>query len=199
MAQNKLYSQDPDVLNTSTKYSSINYSTDYAYGGSGGFQVGSTYKTFTLAEWLKQGHSLNETVNANIRTYTKFKDSCDGDWSGTYRPTNDSPGEEGMRTVQNATTNSINTAFIAMAAQLDLCNIRNEAEAFGVHTANGDPLATNPASVLGTNNVAPLTMATAFAGIANNGIDLHSDRHRQDRRAATARMSPLPRASVRSR
>ncbi|CAM5501211.1 transglycosylase domain-containing protein [Leifsonia shinshuensis] len=168
MAQNKQYSQDP--ADTGAQFTSINYATDNAYGGSNGFQVGSTYKVFTLAEWLKQGHSLNETVNANIRTYTKFKDTCDGDWSGSYRPTNDSSGEEGVRTVQNATTNSINTAFIAMASQLDLCQIRNEAQAFGVHTANGDPLASNPASVLGTNNIAPLTMATAFAGIANNGM-----------------------------
>lgn len=170
MAQNKQYSQDPDVLNSGAQYTSINYATDNAYGGSSGFQVGSTYKVFTLAEWLKQGHSLNETVNANIRTYTKFKDTCDGDWSGSYRPTNDSTGEEGIRTVQSATTQSINTAFIAMASQLDLCQIRNEAEAFGVHTATGSPLGTTPASVLGTNNIAPLTMATAFAGIANNGM-----------------------------
>lgn len=172
MAQNKTYSQDPEVLNSGDQYTSINYATDQDFGGSGGFQVGSTYKVFTLAEWLKQGHSLNETVNANIRTYNAatFKDSCNGPWSGPYRPTNDSGGEEGLRSAQNATTNSINTAFIAMAYQLDLCNIRNDAEAFGVHTAKGDPLATNPASVLGTNYIAPLTMATAFAGIANNGL-----------------------------
>lgn len=170
MAQNKDYSQDPDVIASGAQFSSINYATDYDYGGSGGFQVGSTYKVFTLAEWLKQGHSLNETVNANIRTYTKFKNSCTGDWSGTYKPTNDSPGEEGQRSAQNATTASINTAFVAMAAQLDLCDIKADAEAFGVHTATGVELNSDPASVLGTNNIAPLTMATAFAGIANNGL-----------------------------
>lgn len=171
MAQNKLYSQDPDVLNTSTEYTSVNYSTDLDYGGSIGFQVGSTYKVFTLAEWLKQGHSLYESVNANVRTYnqSQFKDSC-GDWGGPWRPTNDSGGEEGYRTAQSATTLSINTAFVAMAAQLDLCEIKKDAEAFGVHDAGGKPLQSNPASVLGTNNVAPLTMATAFAGIANNGL-----------------------------
>jgi membrane peptidoglycan carboxypeptidase len=57
-----------------------------------------------------------------------------------------------------------------MASQLDLCEIRKDAEAFGVHTAKGEPLDTNPSSVLGTNYIAPLTMATAFAGIANNGV-----------------------------
>ncbi len=69
MAQNKEYSQDPDVLDSGAQYTSLNYSTDQEYGGSSGFQVGSTYKVFTLAEWLKKGHSLGETVNANVRTY----------------------------------------------------------------------------------------------------------------------------------
>jgi membrane peptidoglycan carboxypeptidase len=173
MAQNKQYSQDPDVLNSGAQYTSVNYATDQNYGGSSGFQVGSTYKVFTLAEWLKQGHSLNETVNANVRTYdqSKFKDTCPGaDWGGSWKPTNDSPGEEGPRSAQNATTLSINTAFVAMAYQLDLCEIKKDALAFGVHPAAGGELDSNPASVLGTNNIAPLTMATAFAGIANNGL-----------------------------
>lgn len=170
MAQNKKYSQDPEVLNSSTDYSSVNFSTDQQYGGSGGFQVGSTYKVFTLAEWLKQGHSLSEPVNANIRTYKSFKDSCTGGWNGTYTPQNDSPGETGIRNAQSATTQSINTAFVSMASQLDLCEIKKDAEAFGVHTAKGEPLSTNPSAVLGTNYIAPLTMATAFAGIANSGM-----------------------------
>ncbi|MFP3464330.1 transglycosylase domain-containing protein [Leifsonia sp. SIMBA_070] len=170
MAQNKTYSQDPEVLNSGKQYTSVNYATDQDYGGSNGFQVGSTYKVFTLAEWLKQGHSLNESVNANIRTYTKFKNSCTGDWNGTYRPTNDSTGEEGIRSAQSATTLSINTAFVSMASQLDLCDIKKDAQAFGVHTATGADLNSDPGSVLGTNNIAPLTMATAFAGIANNGM-----------------------------
>jgi membrane peptidoglycan carboxypeptidase len=172
MAQNKQYSQDPDVLAQGAQYSSINYATDQDYGGSNGFQVGSTYKVFTLAEWLKQGHSLNETVNANVRTYNQaqFKDSCGGPWTGSWRPTNDSGGEEGRRSAQAATTQSINTAFVSMASQLDLCEIKNDAEAFGVHLATGAPLDSRPSSVLGVNAIAPLTMATAFAGIANNGL-----------------------------
>ncbi|NEN05447.1 PASTA domain-containing protein [Diaminobutyricibacter tongyongensis] len=171
MAQNKQYSQDPDVLSTGAQYTSVNYSTDQAYGGSGGFQVGSTYKVFTLAEWLKNGHSLGETVNADIRTYQQstFTDSCGGGWGGPWKPVNDAPGEEGHQSVLNATAESINTAFVAMARELDLCDIRKTAEAFGVHPAIGGDLDTNPASVLGTNNVSPLTMATAFAGIANGG------------------------------
>jgi len=176
MAQNKNYTQDPEeAAGGDGSFSAINYATDRDYGGSSGFQVGSTYKVFTLADWLANGHSLNETVNANIRTYPSgtFKAKCiDGGVYGATPnrwPTNDSTGEEGQRSALQATAQSINTAYVSMASQLDLCDIRDKAAAFDVHTATGDPLGTNPASVLGTNTIAPLTMAVAFAGIANNG------------------------------
>ena len=41
----------------------VNWNTDKAYGGSGGFQPGSTYKAFTLIDWLEKGHGLNEIVD----------------------------------------------------------------------------------------------------------------------------------------
>ena len=63
MVQNKVYSQDPLVLQRGPEYTSINYNTDYAQGGSSGFQPGSTYKIFTLAQWLNEGHSLSERVD----------------------------------------------------------------------------------------------------------------------------------------
>ena len=63
MAQNKNYSNDPEVTAASAEYTSVNYSTDYDYGGSSGLQPGSTFKVFTLAEWLNEGHSLRETFN----------------------------------------------------------------------------------------------------------------------------------------
>ncbi|MCI2959673.1 penicillin-binding protein, partial [Agromyces atrinae] len=66
MTQNKNYSQDSEVLNADRGFSAINYSTDFDYGGSMGFQPGSTFKVFTLAEWLNEGHSLpsRSTVRA---------------------------------------------------------------------------------------------------------------------------------------
>ncbi len=47
---------------------------------------------------------------------------------------------------------------------------RSKAAAFGVHRADGDPLKQVPSAVIGINEVAPLSMAVAFAGIANNGL-----------------------------
>ncbi|MGG7508861.1 transglycosylase domain-containing protein [Plantibacter sp. YIM 135249] len=175
MAQNKDYSNDPDVLNTGRNYSALNYNADEPYGGSLGFQPGSTYKAFTLAEWLKEGHGLNEGVDGRKRSpWGTFKDSCaDGGtvYAGSdWNPGNDEGGNGGYYTAMQSTKNSINTGFIAMAKQLDLCGIRKTAEAMGVHRADGTPLLQSPATVLGTNEVAPLSMATAFATFASGGI-----------------------------
>jgi len=166
MAQNKDYDQALKSPPTST---SINYSVDKKYGGGIGFQVGSTYKVFTLLEWLKAGHGLNEVVNGtphNTSVWTHCGEPSYGNWA----PKNDSPGEKGNYTVARATALSVNAAFASMAAKLDLCEIKKTAEDLGVHSGDDKTeLNSYPSSILGTNNIAPLTMAAAYAGIANNG------------------------------
>ena len=173
MAQNKDYSQDPAVQATGANYTSLNYNTDFAYGGSGGFQPGSTYKVFTLAEWLKEGHALTERVDSRVKSnWGTFQDSCLGpqNYGAGFAPGNDG-GEGGPNeTALRSTTRSINTGFVGMAKKLDLCGIRQTAEAFDMHSADGGDLGQNASSVIGTNYVAPLSMAVAFAGIANNGM-----------------------------
>ncbi|MGW9632364.1 transglycosylase domain-containing protein [Agromyces sp. NPDC055520] len=195
MTQNKNYTQDPDVIAASAgDYSSLNYSTDYAYGGSLGFQPGSTFKVFTLAEWLNEGHSLRESFNGSRRNFTSFPAACYGGWKGDYDPKNDDG--RGANNAVDATKYSVNTAFIAMAQQLDLCKIRDTAQAFGVRRADGLDLGQRfayndetgealynedgsrmidtgavfgPGAILGTEEVSPLSMVSAFAGVANNG------------------------------
>ncbi|WBM80226.1 penicillin-binding protein [Cryobacterium breve] len=174
MAQNKDYSQDPAVQATGANYTGINYNTNIDQGGSSGFQPGSMYKLFTLAEWLTEGHSLNERVDSRIKSnWGTFRDSCAA--GGTvsfpgYNPKNDSSSETGSNySALESTINSINTGFIGMAKKLDLCAIRKTAEAFDVTRADGAPLEQGASAVLGTNEVAPLSMAVAFAGIANKG------------------------------
>ncbi|AMB59393.1 transglycosylase domain-containing protein [Microterricola viridarii] len=174
MAQNKIYSQDGEVLAANPDHSAINYNTDKAYGGSSGFQPGSTYKVFTVGEWLKEGHSLNESIDGRKRSdWGTFRDSCAPGGTDSfpgYAPGNDEGGNGGTYTALSATTSSVNTGFIAMAKQLDLCGIKSTAEAFGVHRANGEELGHSAGTVLGTEEIAPLTMASAFAGIAANGM-----------------------------
>jgi membrane peptidoglycan carboxypeptidase len=166
MAQNKDYDQSLKSPPTST---SINYSVDKKYGGGIGFQVGSTYKVFTLLDWLKAGHGLNEVVNGTPHN-TPVWQHCGEPTYTNWAPKNDSAGEKGNFTVIAATAASVNAAFASMGAKLDLCDIKQTAEDFGVHSGDDKTeLNSYPSSILGTNNIAPLTMAAAYAGIANNG------------------------------
>ena len=178
MAQNKGF--DDTLDGAGPAFTAINFNTDQPYGGSSGFQVGSTYKIFTLLNWLNSGHGLNEVVNADARTENQasFTDSCDGPYGGTWKFRNDS-GEKGTRTVMAATASSVNGAYVSMALRLDLCNTKLIAESLGVHTAirsdNPDTayvenkILSNPSSILGTNDIAPMTIAAAYAALANGG------------------------------
>jgi membrane peptidoglycan carboxypeptidase len=168
MAQNKDYNNTQEATASQT---SINYNTDQAYGGSTGFQTGSTYKIFTLTDWLQNGHGLQERVDGTPRVFPQSSFKCKGAPFGSkYAPKNDSAGEGGSRTVLSATTYSVNVAYVAMAQKLDLCDIRDDAIAMGVHRADGQPLDYYPSTVLGVNQIAPISMAGAIATIAAGGL-----------------------------
>jgi membrane peptidoglycan carboxypeptidase len=188
MAQNKTYDNSEAAKADPTK-TSINYNTDFLNGGSSGFQVGSTYKLFTLLNWLDSGRGLNEVVDGNARTLQQaaFTNTCtggedagnDGPFGGGW-PFKNSSGEKGNFTVLAATAQSINGAYASMGLELDQCKTKQIAEALGVHPAavdnpgtadlREDKLMSNPAAIIGTNVIAPLTMAAAYAGVANHGI-----------------------------
>ena len=168
MSENRVYDQTPS---NKRGHTSVNYSSDIQYGGSSGFQVGSTYKIFTLADWLKNGHKLLDRVDGRTVNYdvaSDFKASC-GALGGFWEPHN-MVREPVNPTVVQATAISENTAFANMASQLDLCEIRDTAMAFGVHRADGTALQFTPASILGTNEIAPMTIAAAMAAVANHGV-----------------------------
>lgn len=154
----------------------VNYNTDYAYGGSEGFQTGSSFKAYDLLEWLKEGHSLYEVIDATHHTFpqTEFHESdpCNDIGGSPWNVANDEGESVSRINVMNATAASVNSAFAMMATKLDLCGIKEGAQALGVHGADeqANPFMANPSSVLGTNYIAPLTMATAYAGIANHGV-----------------------------
>ncbi len=175
MAQNKVFDdRSAESGGGQAGTTAVNYATDRPYGGSSGFQTGSTYKVFALVEWLNEGRGLNEVVDASRTQLNQaaFVDTCEdggGPYGGPWNIKNDAAAPAAM-SVFNATVQSVNTAFAAVAEQLDQCAIRKAAESLGVHRADGGVLQTNPSAVLGTNELAPLTMANAFATIASGGI-----------------------------
>ncbi|MFE4470475.1 transglycosylase domain-containing protein [Leifsonia sp. NPDC056824] len=168
MVQNKTFNNTDQPQPGTT---AVNYNTDEAYGGSEGFQTGSTFKAFDLAGWLEGGHSLYETIDASQHNFqmSDFHSTC-GTVSGPPWPVSNDEGSASRLSVMSATAQSVNTAFAQMATKTDLCSILKAAQSLGVHPAKtGAQLNSYPSMILGTNNVAPLTMATAYAGIANGG------------------------------
>jgi len=173
MAQNKIFNDTEEGGGIET--TAVNFNTDRPFGGSSGFQVGSTYKIFALLAWLQRGFGLNEVVDASRMELEQaaFLDTCGdggGPWAGIWEFRNSGDLIIPAATVFESTVRSINSAYASMAEQLDQCEIRLAAEALGVHRADNGVLQTNPSAVLGTNEIAPLTMATSFAGIANAGV-----------------------------
>lgn len=171
MAENRNFNNSADATGRDT---SVNYNTSYDYGGSTGFAPGSTFKPFTLLEWLKQGHNLNERVDGTKRPLNENQFTACGKRgiNKTWTPGN-AEGGRGVMTVADATKGSVNLAYLTMAMQLDLCNIMNGAAELGVVKAGGssgtgafDPY---PANVLGTSSTTPLALAAAYATFASGG------------------------------
>ena len=186
MVQNKVFSNDPTVIETDPGYSAINYNTDFEYGGSSGFQVASTFKAITLAEWIRTGHSVRDIVNVNSRTVqeSSFQASCmtDGVYGfGSFPFTNDNEGTKGNQPVLTAIGNSINGGLVSMQQKMDLCETFATAKKLGIHRASDQTnpdlpnygtreLTMVPSNVYGgIDEIAPITMAAAYAAFAGDG------------------------------
>ncbi|NAZ82754.1 PASTA domain-containing protein, partial [Kineococcus sp. R8] len=178
MAQDTTFSPDDDQPGVTTQ----NYNVSRDMNGTDGFQQGSTFKAFTLATWLKAGKSLDSTVlapdqgNDPFSAFTKCGEKLRG---GRYQYSNSEGGGGGAMSVRSATANSVNTAYMSMEKQLDLCDIANTAQSLGVYKGSATPEDTTgpptrnldrlPSMTLGTNLVTPLSVAGAYAAFAADG------------------------------
>jgi membrane peptidoglycan carboxypeptidase len=172
MAQNRNFN---NTAGAAGRDSSVNYNASFSYGGSSGFMPGSTFKPFTLLEWLKQGHSLNERVNGTERTLNtnQFRACGERYPSQTWKVGN-AEGGSGQMTVMDATRQSVNLAYLSMAMQLDLCAIMDGAAQLGVTSSTngteGQPIEAKPSNVLGSGSSTPLALAGAYAAFASGGV-----------------------------
>ena len=139
------------------------------YAADGNFQVGSTFKVFTLLQWFKEGHSAYETVGSANTFYPNGSFKCDGRSITTegYQ-VNDLAGKTGTMNVVRATGQSVNQAFVNMASRVDFCSIFETAYDMGI-TEDGEVPSPFPANILGSVSGSPLQMASVFATIANSG------------------------------
>lgn len=168
ITQNTVFSE---TITGDQAYSSLVYAGDQTHGDSGGFQVGSTYKLFTLIDWLEKGHSVREVLNGRVQTNLKIPVCGNPQVTDTKKIGNFGGGGGSTNSVMNFTSQSLNSGFFAMASKLDVCEINKVADKMGVTLASGEKVTKEnvPYNVLGDKNISPIAMANAYATVASGG------------------------------
>ncbi len=155
----------------------INYATDYLYGGSRGFQDGSTHKIFTSLAAIAEGYGTEyRLVSPFRRGGFPNQMRCDGKrvpadgWAPKNFTDEQTNGTFGSITQREALRRSVNTYYAQLETLVGLCDTVRMAEAAGIHRADGQPQFEFLPYTLGINEVSPLTVANAYATIAARGL-----------------------------
>ena len=150
----------------------LNLAADAAHDGSSGRHAGSTFKVFVLAAALEEGIPVGTTINSpnHITIPQGSTTDCDGNKTGAWTLGNAGDSEAGTFDMLHATWYSVNTYFAQLEVKTGLCRPVQIAESMGVHLSTGGPLQQVPAFVLGAEDVDPLSVAGAFATLANQGM-----------------------------
>ena len=175
-AQNTNY----NIKSTGGTETAVNWAVDTKYGGSLGFQFGSTAKMFALVAALESGVPTSASVFAErsspgdpaVFTGKDLKGQC-GLGGSTWKVKNDYPSGGEDIPLAEATAKSINTAFVGIVVEKlggDACKLRAVQTRMGLHQTNGEPLKPYPSAlILGSDSVSPLTVASAYQTLANEG------------------------------
>ncbi|HET7901430.1 MAG TPA: transglycosylase domain-containing protein [Candidatus Nanopelagicales bacterium] len=146
-----------------------NFNVGTKMGGSAGAAAGSTFKAFTLAAALEKGESPYDYITSPQRgTFEGFKNCKTGVPWGKVT-VNNSTGA-GTFNMLSGTAFSINTYFMGLEEKITQCAPRDLATRLGLTRGNGSPLQANPTFTLGTDEVTPLGMASAYSVFANHGV-----------------------------
>ncbi|MEU4363750.1 transglycosylase domain-containing protein [Promicromonospora sp. NPDC023987] len=189
MAQNVPY--NARATESAQRTTAQNYSADYMHGNSRGFQVGSNFKPFVLAEWLRSGRQLHDRVSANsfVANETSFQaQGCVHAFTNqNWEVSNVDGSASGTVSVLQGTFQSLNTVYARMSQQLDLCNVQQTAWDVGFRpmtsglTLDGAPtfrtidspdkadIDVLASMTLGTQASTPVNQASAFATFASGG------------------------------
>jgi membrane peptidoglycan carboxypeptidase len=148
----------------------FNPATDRAYGGSSGFQAGSTFKPFVAAAALEDGYPFSYPIYAPYQAHIGDVKGCGETLTDKWDPYNETPSENGTYTLQTGIEGSINTYFAQLEERVGVCRPWQIAEALGMNRADGKPLVgPYKTFTLGVDEVSPLSMAEAYATFAARG------------------------------
>ena len=152
----------------------LNYVVPKEYGDANGFQAGSTFKAFVLAEAINQGIPLSTTIYSPLEMNIPDEEfeNCDGPYAGDgegWSVSNSTGGDQDFN-LYTGTQQSVNTFFAQLETQTGMCKPLQLAADMGVRV----PLAQKvPSWILGVSDSNPLEMAQAYATFAARG--LHCD------------------------
>src|SRR4051812_24050311 len=131
---------------------------DLATGGPGR-PAGSSFKPLVLAAALEKGITLDRVFRAPSHLTIPL---ASGDWK-----VENYEGEAGgTATLLDATVHSYNTVYAQVIMDVGPETAMDTAKRMGI----ASPLFPYPSAVLGTNDVHPIDMATAYGTLANRGV-----------------------------
>ncbi|MCW2606718.1 MAG: hypothetical protein JWO60_1411 [Frankiales bacterium] len=148
---------------------------NFAVGGNYGFQGGSTFKAFVLANAIQQGIPLSTSFYSPQKYTSKEFPNYGPNGPEPYTISNAEAFESGTYDLTQATHESINTYYLqlmektgvdgpaGLAAKLGVKRIKDENDKSNV------PLQRGGSFVLGASEVSPLAMAGAYAAFAARG------------------------------
>lgn len=160
---------DRDFGADATGRTTVNFAADADHGGSHGFQPGSTMKAFTLVAALRKGMGFGTGFHSPAHTTVTGYTNCDGQDAGPWDVRNAGDSEAGNFDMRQGTAQSVNTYFAQLEKKAGLCNTVKAAKDLGIHRADGKDLSETPAFTLGANEISPVTLASAYAGLAARG------------------------------
>jgi len=165
----------------------IDYAVNHQYGGSQyGVQTGSSSKIFTLVTALEQGMPFGHTIKVKAPATVGPFPTCDGETAPAQLYHDAEGPSSGTETWQlgEATVQSINLYFVNLEKQVGLCNVIKTAVAMGMTRADGTSLMKDDRALgtsglpaydfssftLGSVGVSPMSMASAYASVAAQGM-----------------------------
>ena len=163
------YEQTPDTAIVSvdnangairTMLSGANYQKDQLDLATATRQPGSAFKPFTLVAAFEEGIPPGQVYSAS-------SPYCSPAWTSEDNCVNNAePGGGGYQSLTTATAFSTNVVFAQLALDVGAEKIVDAAAQMGI---DRDHLSAVPSITLGTSDVSPLEMASAYQTLANDG------------------------------